>query len=157
MKTARKINPAPMESQWKVSWTKSGMTESNAVIREPWTMHPQSAVRRRREARRVSTGGYLLGRTEAGEVFCSSGFSSEVDGFGDGAEVRGFSSTFSRSEWSCGIVPAVASSILSSSLCPLSDVSSEFSTSSTSHCRAIFFSIKARRNTISKAINPKAI
>ena len=57
---ARKIRPAPVESQPKTPWTKRGRTLSKAVPSAPWIMHPQSAARSRRDAKRVNTGGYLL-------------------------------------------------------------------------------------------------
>ena len=56
---ARKIRPAVVELQPKERWTKRGRTESKAHMTAAWTRLPHRAARRRRERRRVITGGRL--------------------------------------------------------------------------------------------------
>lgn len=152
MKMARKTSPAPMEDQWKVCCTNRGMTESKAVMSPPCTTQPQRATRRRREARRVNTGGYLDARLTAGGGVPPC---CEVCGARVGLWPPCFSSRSTADEMFGAVPSGFSSSLLG--LCPSHDVLSGSSTSSTCHCRAIFFSIRASRSIISKNISPKAM
>lgn len=137
----KKIRPAPKESQPKSFATRRGRVASQLVIKIDCAREHQRADKRRREERRVRTGG--IKRLIEG---CSTDEAAVASSSTPGGICTSDPTNADRS---------VCEAWFPSSRDILVTITSAGGSSSTVHCRAVFFSIRSKRKMISKAIMPK--